>query len=165
MDNENDSSPVRCLVPRTDVDFYGNRVNTVVIADDCAEFRRVLRSTLQTKGFHIVAEASDGLEAVARATELQPDLVLLDIHMPNLNGLDAAVQIRSMAPKSRILFVSLNTDPDIVQSAMRDGAAGYLWKSNISCQLVPAIEATLAGRTFVGLDSARDTRELLRHSR
>src|SRR5215472_5501888 len=165
MDNENDSSPVRCPVPRTDVDFYGDRVNTVVIADDCAEFRRVFRSTLQAKGFHIVAEASDGLEAVARATELQPDLVLLDIHMPNLNGLDAAVQIRSMAPKSRILFVSLNTDPDIVQSAMRDGAAGYLWKSNISCQLVPAIEATLAGRTFVGLDSARDTRELLRHSR
>jgi len=162
---ENDSSPVCSPVPRTDVDFYGDRVNTVVIADDCAEFRRVLRSTLQTKGFHIVAEASDGLEAVAKAAELQPDLVLLDIQMPILNGLDAAVQIRSMAPRSRILFVSLNTDPDIVQSAMREGAAGYLRKSTISCQLVPAIEATLAGRTFIGLDSARDNRELLRHSR
>jgi len=120
-------------------------VNTVVIADDFTEFRRFIRSMLQTRGFHIVAEASDGLEAVAKATELQPDLVLLDIHMPNLNGLKAAAQIRSTAPKSRIIFVSQYTDPDIVQSAMREGAAGYICKSTIGSELLPAIEAALAG--------------------
>ena len=127
------------------------QTNTIVIVDDFAEFRRFVRSQLQGNGFHIVGEASDGLEAVAKIAELQPDLVLLDIQMPNLNGLGAAAQIRSVAPKSRILFVSQNTDPDIVQSAMSDGAAGYLCKSKINRQLVPAIESALAGKRFVGV--------------
>src|SRR5215831_14551869 len=108
------------------------QVNTIVIADDFAEFRQLVRSKLQGDGFHIVAEAGGGLEVVAKAAMLQPDLVLLDIQMPKLNGLEAAMQIRSIAPQSKILFVSQNTDPDIVQSAMRDGAAGYLCKSKIT---------------------------------
>jgi len=121
------------------------RMKTIVIADDFAEFRRFVRSKLQGNGFQIVAEAADGLEAVAKVAMVQPDLVLLDIQMPNLNGLEAARQIRSVAPKSKILFVSQNTDADIVQSAMSAGAAGYLFKSNINDALVPAIEAALAG--------------------
>jgi len=127
------------------------QVNTIVIADDFAEFRRFVRSRLQGNEFHIVAEAADGLEAVAKAATLQPDLVLLDIQMPKLNGLEAAAQIRSTAPQSKILFLSQNTDPDIVQSAMSDGAAGYLCKSKINRQLVPAIESALAGKRFVCL--------------
>ena len=121
------------------------RMKTIVIADDFAEFRRFVRSKLQGNGFQIVAEAADGLEAVEKVAMVQPDLVLLDIQMPNLNGLEAARQIRSIAPKSKILFVSQNTDADIVQSAMSAGAAGYLFKSNINHALVPAIEAALAG--------------------
>ena len=120
-------------------------MKTIVIADDFAEFRRFVRSQLQGNGFQILAEAADGLEAVAKVAMVQPDLVLLDIQMPNLNGLEAARQIRSVAPKSKILFVSQNTDADIVQSAMSAGAAGYLFKSNINDALVPAIEAALAG--------------------
>jgi len=127
------------------------QVNTIVIADDFAEFRRLVRSKLRGDGFHIVAEAADGLEAVAKAAMLQPDVVLLDIQMPKLNGLEAATQIRSIAPQSKILFVSQNTDPDIVQSAMSDGAAGYLCKSKISRELVPAIEAAIAGKRTVGV--------------
>jgi len=127
------------------------QANSIVIVDDFAEFRRFVRSKLVGNGFHIVAEASDGLEAVTRAAELQPDLVLLDIQMPNLNGLEAAAQIRSVAPKSRLLFVSQNTDPDIVQSVMSDGAAGYLCKSKINHELVPAVEAALAGKRFVSV--------------
>ena len=127
------------------------QVNTIVIADDFVEFRRFVRSKLQGNEFHIVAEAADGLEAVTKTAMLQPDLVLLDIQMPKLNGLEAAAQIRSIAPQSKILFVSQNTDPDIVQSAMSDGAAGYLCKSKINRQLVPAIESALAGKRFVCL--------------
>ena len=127
------------------------QANTIVIVDDFAGFRQFIRSKLQRHGFHIVAEVSDGLEAVAKAAELRPDLVLLDIQMPNLNGLDAAAQIRSVAPTSRILFVSHNTDPDIVQSVMSDGAAGYLCKSKINHELVPAVEAALAGKRFVSV--------------
>src|SRR5215471_20736060 len=98
------------------------RANTIVIADDFAPFRRFLRLELQEQGFQTVVEASDGLEAVAKAADLQPDLVLLDIAMPSLNGIDAAVQIHSVAPQSKILFVSQNTDPDVVKSALSDGA-------------------------------------------
>jgi len=126
-------------------------MKTIVIADDFAEFRRFVRSKLQGKGFQIVAEAADGHEAVTKVAMEQPDIVLLDFQMPNLNGLEAAAQIRSIAPKSKILFVSQNTDPDIMQSAISAGAAGYLCKSKINSALVPAIEAALAGKRFVGV--------------
>jgi len=125
------------------------RANTIVIADDFAAFRSFVRSKLQENGFQNVAEASDGLEAVAKAAELQPDLLLLDIGMPNLDGIKAATQIRSIAPESRILFVSGNTDPDIVQSALSYGAAGYVCKSAINQELLPAIEAVFEGNRFV----------------
>jgi len=97
-----------------------------------------------------VAEASDGLEAVAKAADLQPDLVLLDIGMPNLDGIKAAAHIRSVAPEAKILFVSENTDPDIVHSALGEGAAGYVCKSEMSRELLLAIEAVLGGKRFVG---------------
>jgi len=96
-----------------------------------------------------VTEASDGLEAVTKAAELQPDLVLLDIGMPNLDGIKAAAQIRSVAPEAKILFVSGNTDPDIVQSALSDGARGYVSKSEMGRELLPALEAVLSGKRFV----------------
>ena len=102
---------------------------TVLIADDFEAFQRFLRSALQEVGFQTVVEVSDGLEAVEKAAELQPAFVLLDIQMPNWDGLKAATRIRSLAPKSRVLFISQNTDPDIVRYALRDGAAGYLCKS------------------------------------
>ena len=126
------------------------RANTIVIADDFAPFRRFLRLELQDNGFQNVAEASDGLEAVAKAADLQPDLVLLDIGMPNLDGIKAAAHIRSVAPEAKILFVSENTDPDIVHSALGEGAAGYVCKSEMSRELLPAIEAVLGGKRFVG---------------
>ena len=140
------------------------QAKTIVIADDFEEFRWFVRSKLRGKEFHVVAEASDGQEAVTKVAELQPDLVLLDIAMPNLNGLEAAVQIRFVAPKTRILFISQTTDPDVVQSVMRDGAAGYVCKSKSSHQLVPAIEAALEGRKFVDLECVRNNRESLRRS-
>lgn len=125
------------------------RTNTVVVADDFAAFRGLVRSKLQENGFHIVAEASDGLEAVARVAESQPDLVLLDIVMPNLNGIEASAQIRAIAPHSKVLFLSLMADVEIVDSALRDGALGYVCKSKIDNDLLPGIEAALAGKRFI----------------
>lgn len=125
------------------------RANTILIADDFAAFRRLIRSKLEENGFQIVAEASDGVEAVAQAAHLHPDLVLLDIGMPNLDGIKAAAQIRTVAAESKILFLSQFTDPAIVQSALSDGAMGYVYKSEIIRELLPAIEAALAGQRFV----------------
>jgi len=122
---------------------------TIVVADDFAPFRRLVRSKLQQSEFYTVIEASDGIEAVAMATKFRPDLVLLDIEMPNLDGLKAAAQIRSISPESRILFVSTHCDPGLVQSALSDGAVGYLCKADINHELLPAIEAALACAKFV----------------
>jgi len=130
----------------------GQRVITIVIADDFGEFRRFIRLKLLGNGFQIVAEATDGLEAVAKIAEFQPDLVLLDISMPKLNGIEAAAQIRSIAPKSVVLFVSQNTDPEIIHAALRDGAAGYVCKSALNRDLLPAIEIGLGGNRFVSGD-------------
>jgi len=128
------------------------RVITIVIADDFGPFRRFIRLKLVENGFQIVAEARDGLEAVAKVAEFQPAVVLLDISMPKLNGIEAAAQIRSIAPKSRVLFVSLNTDPEIIRAALQDGAAGYIRKSALDRELVPAIETALGGNRFVSGD-------------
>jgi len=125
------------------------QANTILIADDFAAFRRLVRSKLQEIGFQNVAEASDGLEAVEKAAELQPDLVLLDIGMPNLDGIKAAAQIRTVSAESKILFLSQYTDPAIVQSTLTDGAMGYVYKSEINRELLPAIEAALGGKRFV----------------
>lgn len=119
------------------------RRNTILVADDFAVFRRFIQSMLQEKGFQNVAEASDGVDAVAKAAHLHPDLVLLDIRMPNLDGIKAAAQIRTISPQAKILFLSTFTDPDIVQSALGDGAAGYICKSEMNRELLPAIEAAL----------------------
>ena len=124
-------------------------MRTILIVDDNAAFRTFLRSKLQERGFRSIVEAADGLEAVAKAAELQPDLVLLDIAMPKLSGLDAAARIHLLAPQSRVLFVSLNTDSDIVQSALSNGARGHLLKSRIEHELLPAVEAAIQGKRFV----------------
>lgn len=129
----------------------------VLIADDFEAFRSFVRSKLHENGFQAVAEAADGLEAVVKAAELQPGLVLLDLAMPELNGIEAAIRIRAIAPQAKILFVSQQTDPDIVRSALSDGAVGYVHKSEVDHELLPAIDAVLGGRRFVsqGLRSAR----------
>jgi PAS domain S-box-containing protein len=142
--------PIRCRAEHKSDCMVPARANTIVIADDFAAFRSLVRIMLRENGFQNVAEALDGVEAVAKAAELQPDLVLLDISMPNLGGIKAAAQIRSVVPESKILFVSQNNDPDIVRAALSDGAGEYVCKTEISRELLPAIEAVLGGKRFVG---------------
>jgi DNA-binding NarL/FixJ family response regulator len=97
----------------------------------------------------IVCEVSDGQDAVRKAGELHPDLILLDVGLPNLNGIEAARQIRKLSQKSKILFVSQESSADVVQEAFRIGALGYVVKANAGSDLLPAVEAVCQGKRFV----------------
>jgi DNA-binding NarL/FixJ family response regulator len=126
----------------------------ILLVDDYEQFRQFIRLMFRGTEFSIVEEAADGLEAIHKAEELQPDLVILDIGLPRLNGIEAARQIRTVAPKSRILFVSQERDEDVIQEALNLGALGYVHKSLARRDLLPAAEAVIAGREFVSLGSS-----------
>ena len=97
----------------------------------------------------MIGEVSDGLEAVHRARELQPDLILLDIGLPTMNGIEAARAIREISPRSNILFVSENRSADIVREALGTGLGGYVVKSDAARELLVAVNAVLEGKRFV----------------
>jgi DNA-binding NarL/FixJ family response regulator len=124
----------------------------VLVVDDYDPFRRLIRSLLESPALRVIGQACDGLEAVQKAQELQPDLVLLDIGLPKLNGMSAAEQIRKIAPHSRILFLSQECLLDVVERALDLGALGYLQKTRIHSELLLAITSVLAGKQFVSTD-------------
>jgi CheY-like chemotaxis protein len=97
----------------------------------------------------VIAEASDGPEAVQKAEELKPDLIVLDVGLPNLSGIEAARQIRQRSPNSEIIFLSQNSDLDVVRAALGTGALGYVRKTDAGRELLPAMEAALRGKQFV----------------
>jgi len=122
----------------------------VLAVDDYEPFRRFICSTLRRRPeLQIVGETSDGLEAVQKAEELQPDLVVLDIGLPSLNGIEAARRIRKLSPESKILFTSQESSADVVQEALALGALGYVVKAHAGSDLLPAVGAVLEGRQFV----------------
>ena len=123
---------------------------SVLVVDDSEAFRRFVASTLaQNPELQIVGEIADGLDAVYRAEETQPNLILLDIGLPTLNGIEAAYRIRELSPASKILFFSENRSREIVEEALRTGAAGYVAKSDAARELLAAVETVLQGRQFV----------------
>ncbi len=123
----------------------------VLVVDDFEPFRRVVVSMLQKqRELQIICEAADGSEAVQQAEELQPDLILLDIGLPKLNGIEAARRIRKLSPKSKILFVSQESSADVVQAALSLGGLGYVIKTHAGKDLLAAVEAVLQGRLFLG---------------
>ena len=122
----------------------------VLVAEDFAPFWQVIRSTLAERpGVQIIGEVADGLEAVQKAVLLEPDLVLLDIGLPTLNGIEAARRIRKLAPASKIIFVSQESSSEVVQEALKLGAWGYVVKERAASDLLAAVDAFLAGRQFV----------------
>lgn len=122
----------------------------ILIVEDYEPFRQFIRSTLgQKPELQIVGEASDGLEGVQQAEELHPDLILLDIGLPTLNGLEAARRILRVAPRSKILFVSQESSADIVLEGLALGALGYVAKAHAGSELLAAVEAVLQNRQFV----------------
>ena len=96
----------------------------------------------------VIGEASDGLDAVEQAKELQPDLILLDLSLPKLNGMEVGRRIRKLCPHSKIIFLSQDSSPEIIQGALSLGAVGYLLKSDAT-ELPLAIDAILQGKVFV----------------
>jgi len=122
----------------------------VLIADDFDLWKGFVIARLQERrDLQIVGFASDGLQAVQKAEELQPDLVLLDMMLPKLNGIEAARQIRQVAPRARILFVSAESDSELVRIAFRVGGSGYVSKMEAAAGLLAGVEAVLRGERFV----------------
>jgi DNA-binding NarL/FixJ family response regulator len=121
-----------------------------LIVDDYAPWRRFLRQTLSAeKKIEIIGEAADGFEAVEKGGELQPDLILLDIGLPAMSGIEAARILRKVSSKTKIVFVSENRSPEIVQEVLRIGGSGYVLKSDAGRELVPSLRAVLEGKQFV----------------
>jgi len=121
----------------------------VLVVEDFAPFRKIICSILgRDPSLQIVGEVSDGLEAVRKAEELRPDLILLDVGLPTLNGVEAARRIRTVSPASKIVFVSQESSADVVQEAFRIGAMGYVAKTDVESELLTAIRAVLRGETF-----------------
>jgi len=123
----------------------------ILIADGSRAWRQafcsILREYLESV---VICESSDGLEAVRKSEELQPDLVLLDIGLPNLNWLEAARQIRKLAPGSRILFLSSYDWPELLHKAISIGALGLVSKSEAARDLLPAVSAVLRDEKYFG---------------
>lgn len=116
----------------------------VLIVDDYEPWRRFIRSAFRKRtDLEIVGESSDGLEAVQQAQELRPDLILLDLGLPTIDGIEAARLIRKLLPRSKILFLSQESSPDIVQEALSTGARGYVVKQSMN-ELLKAVTAALA---------------------
>jgi DNA-binding NarL/FixJ family response regulator len=121
------------------------------VVEDYAPFRSFICSALTSEpGLCIVAEVSDGLEAVHKAEELQPDLILLDLGLPTLNGIEAARRIRKVFPESKILFLSQESAGDVVREALSVGALGYVVKAHAGSELLPAVKAIRQGNRFIG---------------
>ena len=130
-------------------------IRTLVV-DDYEPFRRLVCSMLgRMPELQLVGEASDGLQAVQKAEELRPDLIVLDIGLPTLNGIEAAQQISTVVPGATVLFVSQNSDPDVIAAALgvrialSNRVRGYVLKQNVNTELLPAVEAVLRGEHFL----------------
>ncbi len=128
----------------------------ILVVDDYEPFRRFVCETLKTKTeLQVIGEASDGLEAVQKAKDLKPDLALLDIGLPKLNGIEVAHRLSRLIPEVKVLFISQNNDANVITAALNSGAKGYVLKGTANADLLPAIAAVLRGDRFVSSQLAR----------
>jgi DNA-binding NarL/FixJ family response regulator len=116
----------------------------ILVVEDFPPFRQFICSMLgERNGLQIIGEAADGLEAVQKAVELKPDLILMDIGLPSLNGLEAARRILELVPESKIIFLSQESSADVMQAALKMGARGYVVKIKATSELMTAIDAAI----------------------
>ena len=121
----------------------------ILLADDHLIFRQSLKGLLEREGFQIIGEAADGQEAVRRARDLSPDVAVLDLAMPLLNGLDAAREIVRASPRTRPILLTMHTEDPYVMEALRAGIKGYVLKTQPSTDLVQAIQEVSRGRIYL----------------
>ena len=119
----------------------------ILIADDQEEMVRTIALTLADE-CDIIGTAKDGKRAIELVTLLLPDIVVLDISMPVENGIEAAWHLKRLHSPTRIIFVTVHTDPDFVEAARSAGALGYVWKESMASDLAPAVRAVLQGKRF-----------------
>jgi DNA-binding NarL/FixJ family response regulator len=122
---------------------------SVLIADDHEIVRRGLRTLIQEQpGWRVVAEATDGRDAVAKADEFKPNVAILDIAMPSLNGLDATTQIVKLSPHTKVLILSIHESDQLIHKLLNAGACGYVLKADAGHDLITAVKALLSNKTF-----------------
>jgi DNA-binding NarL/FixJ family response regulator len=122
----------------------------VLVVEDFEPFRKFVTSTVGgVRDLQIIGEVTDGLTAVLKAVELQPDLILLDIGLPILNGFEAARRIRKLVPDSKIIFFTDESSAEVAQEALSIGAWGYVTKTRAGTELLAAVEAVMSGKRFV----------------
>lgn len=140
----------------------------VLVVDDFEPFRRLICSTLAKRPeLQVIGEASDGLEAVRKAEEFQPDLIMLDIGLPSLSGIEAARRIRKISPSSKIIFVSQESSAQVAEEALDLGALGYVVKTHAGSSLLAAVDVVLLGGRFVsaGVSGHKYTEDIDRQQR
>ncbi|HXG51693.1 MAG TPA: response regulator transcription factor [candidate division Zixibacteria bacterium] len=121
----------------------------VLLADDHLVVREGLKNLLVQEGFEIAAEVSDGRQAIEAAHRLHPDVALIDISMPLLNGIDAARQIRTVSPQTKTILLTMYKEEQYVMEALRSGVKGYVLKTQAASELVEAIRAALNGKMYL----------------
>jgi DNA-binding NarL/FixJ family response regulator len=120
------------------------------VVDDFEPWQRFASTTLRKQPeLEVIGNVADGLEAVQQAQQVQPDLILMDVGLPTLNGIEAARRIREVAPTSKILFVSENRSVEVAEAALSTGAGGYVVRSDAASELLPAVTAVLEGKRFI----------------
>jgi DNA-binding NarL/FixJ family response regulator len=125
-------------------------MTSVVIADDHDIVRRGVRSVLEAEGsYRVMDEACDGLAAAQAVEKLKPDILILDLHLPRLNGLDVLKQVRTTSPRTKVLVLTMHNDEPYVIEALRAGASAYLLKGSESREIVTALKEVLAGRRYL----------------
>jgi two-component system nitrate/nitrite response regulator NarL len=128
----------------------------LLVVDDFRLWRDCVQAHLEGHPeVHIAGFASDGLEALQKVRELQPDLVLLDISLPRLGGIETARRIRELSPGCKIIFLTCHLHPEIVQAALQAGGRGYLHKEDAATELLPSLESVLVGKRYLSR-SVRD---------
>ena len=122
----------------------------VLVVDDYEPFRRFVCATLgERQDTQVIGEASDGLSAIRKAEELKPDIIVLDIGLPALNGIEAGRRIRKLCPDCKILFLSQESSVELAEQTFKLGASAYIVKTHAGSELLAAVEAVRQGRRFV----------------
>src|SRR5688500_14182093 len=127
----------------------------ILLADDHLIFLEAMKKLVESK-CRVVGTASDGHALISLAQKLRPEIILADINMPLLNGLEACERLLAKLPQSKIIFLTVNEDPETARDALRRGAAGYLLKKSLPAELFTAIDAVVSGRLYVTPTITRD---------